>query len=86
MNLFNRRGQPAIGMIVGANEAPFLSVFDPGGAQRVTLGTVQGATVVNLGDGTRTRMVLGVAENGRASVAFYDDEGAMEREVAADSP
>ena len=86
VNLFNRRGQPAIGMIVGANEAPFLSVFDPGGAQRVTLGTVQGATVVNLGDGTRTRMVLGVAENGRASVAFYDDEGAMEREVAADTP
>ena len=86
VNLFNRRGQPAIGMVVGANEAPFLSVFDPGGAQRVTLGTVQGATVVNLGDGTRTRMVLGVAENGRASVAFYDDEGAMEREVAADTP
>ena len=85
VNLFNRRGQPAIGMIVGANDAPFLSVFDAAGAQRVTLGTVQGATVVNLGDGARTRMVLGVAENGRASVAFYDDEGRMEREVAADA-
>ena len=85
VNLFNRRGQPGIGMIVGADDAPFLSVFDTGGAQRVTLGTVQGATVVNLGDGTRTRMVLGVAENGRASLAFYDDEGGMEREVAADT-
>lgn len=85
VNLFNRRGQPGIGMIVGADDAPFLSVFDPGGAQRVTLGTVQGATVVNLGDGTRTRMVLGVAENGRASVAFYDDEGGMEREIAVDT-
>ena len=31
-------------------------------------------------------MVLGVAENGRASVAFYDDDGGMEREVAADTP
>ena len=85
VNLFNRRGQPGIGMVVGADDAPFLSVFDPGGAQRVTLGTVQGATVVNLGDGARTRLVLGVAENGRASVAFYDDEGGIEREFAADT-
>jgi hypothetical protein len=85
VNLLNRRGQPGIGMVVGADDAPFLSVFDPGGAQRVTLGTVQGATVVNLGDGARTRLVLGVAENGRASVAFYDDEGGIEREFAADT-
>ncbi len=85
VNLFNSQGQPGIGMVVGADDAPFLSVFDPGGAQRVTLGTVQGATVVNLGDGERTRLVLGIAENGRASVAFYDDEGGIERELAADT-
>ena len=86
VNLFNRRGQPAIGMVVGADDAPFLSVFDPAGVQRLTLGTVQGATVVNLGDGAGTRLVLGVAENGRASMAFYDDEGGIEREVSADTP
>ena len=85
VNLLNRRGQPGIGMVVGADDAPFLSVFDPGGAQRLTLGTVQGATVVNLGDGAGPRLVLGVADNGRASVAFYDDAGAIERELAADT-
>ena len=29
--------------------------------------------------------MIGVAENGRASVAFYDDEGGIERELAADT-
>lgn len=84
--LFNGRGQPGIGMVVGADDAPFLSVFDPAGAQRLALGTVEGATVVNLGDGAGPRLVLGVAGNGRASVAFHDDEGRIEREVAADTP
>ena len=85
VNLFNSRGQPGIGMVVGADDAPFLSVFDPGGSQRLALGTVQGSTVVNLTDGVRPRLVLGVAENGRATVDFYDAEGELERQVAADT-
>ena len=85
VNLFNSRGQPGIGMVVGADDAPFLSVFDPGGSQRLALGTVQGSTVVNLTDGVRPRLVLGVAENGRATVDFYDEEGGIERQVAADT-
>ena len=83
--LFNRRGQPGIGMVVGADDAPFLSVFDSGGSQRLALGTVQGATVVNLSDGVRPRLVLGVAGNGRATVDFYDEAGGLERQVAADT-
>ena len=85
VNLFNRRGQPGIGMVVGADDAPFLSVFDPGGSQRIALGTVQGSTVVNLTDGVRPRLVLGVADNGRAAVDFYDEEGELEHQVAADT-
>ena len=85
VNLFNRRGQPGIGMVVGADDAPFLTVFDPGGSQRLALGTVQGSTVVNLTDGARARLVLGVADNGRATVDFYDEEGGLERQVAADT-
>ena len=85
VNLFNRRGRPGIGMVVGADDAPFLSVFDPAGSQRLTLGTVQGSTVVNLTDGARPRLVLGVAENGRATVDFYDEAGGIERQVAADT-
>ena len=83
--LFNSRGQPGIGMAVGAGDAPFLTVFDPGGSQRLALGTVQGSTVVNLTDGARPRLVLGVAENGRATVDFYDEAGGIERQVAADT-
>ncbi len=85
VNLFNRRGRPGIGMVVGADDAPFLSVFDPAGSQRLALGTVQGSTVVNLTDGARPRLVLGVAENGRATVDFYDEAGGIERQVAADT-
>ena len=85
VNLLNSRGQPGIGMVVGADDAPFLSVFDPGGSQRLALGTVQGAAVVNLTDGARPRLVLGVADNGRATVDFYNEAGEIERQVAADT-
>ena len=84
LSLFNSGGQRGAGLVVGADDAPFLSLFDAAGAQRLTMGTVQGSTVVNLGDGTRPRLVLGVADNGRASVGFYDTEGALERDVSAD--
>ena len=84
LSLFNGAGQRGAGLVVGADDAPFLSLFDAAGAQRLTMGTVQGSTVVNLGDGARTRLVLGVADNGRASVGFYDAEGALERDISAD--
>jgi len=83
VSLLNSAGQRSLGLVVGVDDAPFLSMYDNVGSQRLALGTVQGATVVNLGDGTRPRLVLGVADNGRASVAFYDVDGAVEREVSA---
>ena len=83
--LYNSRGQPGVGMSVGADDASFLTVFDPAGAQRLALGTVQGAALVNLTDGSRARLVLGVADNGRATVDFYGGEGRLERQVAADT-
>ena len=85
LSLFNAAGQRGVGLVVGADDAPFLYLFDAAGAQRLVMGTVQGSTVVNLGDGTRPRLVLGVADTGRASVAFYDAEGALERDVSADT-
>ncbi|MEE2638862.1 MAG: hypothetical protein VYE68_16700 [Acidobacteriota bacterium] len=83
VSLLNSTGQRSLGLVVGADDASFLSIYDAAGSQRLALGTVQGATVVNLGDGTRPRLVLGVADNGRASLAFYDADGAVEREVSA---
>ena len=86
LSLLNSAGQRSVGLTVGPDEAPFVSLFDAAGAQRLAMGIVQGSTVVNLGDGMRPRLVLGVADNGRASVAFYDAEGALERDVSADGP
>ena len=85
LSLFNTAGQRGVGLVVAADDAPFLYLWDAAGAQRLAMGTVQGSTVVNLGDGTRPRLVLGVADNGRASVAFYDADGALERDVSADT-
>ena len=84
-SLFNTAGQLGVGLVVGADDAPLLYLFDATGAQRLAMGTLQGSTVVNLGDGTRPRLVLGVADTGRASVAFYDAEGALERDISADT-
>ena len=84
LSLFNAMGQRGVGLVVGADDAPFLYLSDPAGVQRLAMGTLQGSTVVNLGDGARPRLVLGVADTGRASVAFYDAEGELERDVSAD--
>ncbi len=84
LSLFNSAGQRGVGLVMGADDAPFVSLFDPAGTQRLAMGIVEGSTVVNLGDGTRPRLVLGVAANGRASVAFYDADGALEVDVSAD--
>jgi len=85
LSLFNSMGQRGVGVVVGTDDAPFVSLFDVAGAQRLVMGTLQGSTVVNLGDGTRPRLVLGVADNGRASVGFYDAEGNIQLEVAPDT-
>lgn len=85
LSLLNGTGQRGVGLVVGADDAPLMSFYDGTGAQRLTMGTVQGATVVNLGDGNRPRLVLGVADNGRASVGFYDAAGALELDVAPDT-
>ncbi len=85
LSLFNSAGQLGLGLVVNGDNAPVVSLFDAAGAQRLTMGIVQGSTVVNLGDGTRSRLVLGVADNGRASVAFYNAGGELERDLSPDA-
>jgi hypothetical protein len=84
VTLLNSAGQRGVGLVVGGDDAPFVTLFDAAGAQRLAMGIVQGTTVLNLGDGTRPRLVLGVAGNGRASVGFYDEDGALARDLSAD--
>ena len=84
VSLLNGAGRTSLGLVVGEDDAPFLSIFDGAGAQRVAIGTVADSTLINLMDGSGPRLVLGVAEDGRASVSFYDEEGALEHVVSAD--
>lgn len=79
VSFVNGAGRRAIGLAVGSDDAPIVSLYDPAGAQRVAIGTIQGATVVNLGDGTRPRLVFGVAEDGYGSVGYYDATGNLVR-------
>ncbi len=85
INIVGSAGQRGLGLVVGGAEASSMSLFDAVGVRRLLMGTIQGSTVLNLGDGTRSRLVLGVADNGRASVAFYDADGALERDLSADA-
>jgi hypothetical protein len=85
ISLFNSAGQRGAGLVVGGDDTPFFSLYDVTGAQRLAMGLVQGSTVVNLGDGTRPGLVLGVADNGRASIGFYDADGALARDLSADT-
>ena len=79
LNLLGAPGQRAISLSVDADGAPFLSLYDAGGAPRLLMGAVQGTAVVNLGDGTRPRLVLGVTDQGEGSLGFYDAEGTLVR-------
>ena len=85
LSLFNSARRRGLGLVVNGDNAPVVSLYDAAGAQRLTMGIVQGSTVVNLGDGTRSRLVLGVADNGRASVAFYNAGGELERDLSPDA-
>ena len=61
-------------MSVGSDEMPQLSISSAG-QRRAVLTVAQDATVFNLSDGSRPRLVIGVAENGRPSVNFLDESG-----------
>jgi len=46
-----------------------------GGRPRTIMTVAQNATLLNLFDESRTRLVVGVAENGLPSVSFFDENG-----------
>ena len=51
------------------------------GAGTLVIGVVQGASVINMADETRPRVVLGVESTGEPSLSFYDEGGQIVHQV-----
>jgi len=77
LRLFDREGQRSVTMETDTIGSPFITLFEEGHS-RTTMGVTQGAAVLNMSDAQRPRLVLGVAENGVASVSFLDENGEVE--------
>jgi hypothetical protein len=77
LGLFDPEGQRSVTMETDTLGSPFITLYEEG-QSRTTMGVTQGAAVLNMSDGQRPRLVLGVAENGLASVSFLDENGDVE--------
>ena len=67
-------GQRSAALSMDGEDAPLLTLYHAG-RQRVTLGVVQEAAVINVSGPGQSRVVVGVAADGFPSVTLYDDAG-----------
>ena len=74
LGLFDAEGRRGATLVLDGREAPIFTLYHQGTA-RATMGVVQEATVLNMGNADRTRLVMGVLPDGYPSLSFYDDEG-----------
>ena len=73
-------GRPGLDFSVGSDGMPQVGLA-ASGRLRALLTVAQNAVVLNLRDAQRSRLVLGVAENGRPSVNFLGSDGELVEEV-----
>lgn len=85
LGLFDAEAQRSVTVETDSVGAPFLTLYEAG-RPRTTLGITQRTAVVNMTDGQRARLVMGVAENGRPSVTFLDENGEVVGELPAAPP
>ncbi len=78
--LFGGDGQRSAALTVDDGDTPLLTLYDAG-RPRVTLGVVQQAAVINMTGAAESRLVIGVAAEGRASVTFVDQQGQLVAEL-----
>lgn len=78
--LFGRDGSRRAAVTVGGDDTPLMTLYDAG-RPRVTLGVVRQAAVLNLSGAAESRLVVGVAGNGRPSVTFVDAAGQVVGEL-----
>lgn len=79
LHLIGPAGQRQVSLTVDREGQALVTVRDAGGRSRASLGVVQGAAVINLSDQARTRVVMGVAPDGRATLSFLDEAGQIVR-------
>jgi hypothetical protein len=77
---FGGDGQRSAALTVDDSDTPLLTLYESG-RPRVTLGVVQQAAVINMTGASESRLVIGVAGEGRASVTFIDPEGQVVAEL-----
>lgn len=73
-------GRPGLDLSVGGDDMPRVALA-AAGLLRGLFTVARDAAVINLRDGERPRLILGVAENGRPSVNFFDEEGELAVEI-----
>lgn len=78
--LFGRDGSRRAAVTVGDDDTPLMTLYDAG-RPRVTLGVVQQAAVLDMSGAAESRLVVGVAGNGRPSVTFVDEAGQVVGEL-----
>ena len=78
--LSDHTGNEALSLSVAANAAPEVALSTEG-RSRAVMTVAEGATLLNLYDSDQPRLVLGVAENGRPSVSFLNQNGESTDEV-----
>ena len=81
---FDNEGQRSVTMETDTLGSPFITLYEEG-RSRTTMGVTQRAAVINMSDAQRPRLVLGVAEDGAASVSFLDENGEVEAQLPAAS-
>lgn len=78
--LFGRDGSRRAAVTVDGDDTPLMTLYDAG-RPRVTLGVVQQAAVLDMSGAAESRLVVGVAGNGRPSVTFVDEAGQVVGEL-----
>lgn len=78
--LFGRDGSRRAAVTVGGDDTPLMTLYDAG-RPRVTLGVVEQAAVLDMSGAAESRLVVGVAGNGRPSVTFVDEAGQVVGEL-----
>jgi len=83
--LFGPDGEQSVALTVDAAGAPLMTLHEEGRV-RAALGVQAQTAVLNLADAGQARLVIGVAENGRPSISFLDEDGRVVQELPLPTP